>query len=91
MGWLVGLWSASRVGLVHGDGVLGVIGGYGVVGWSLVCIEGGFGPRCNRPMVAPSLIMSGYKRRQNLVFSHNKLLYLAILEHNKLETIIFYS
>ena len=27
------------------DGVLGVIGGYGVVGWSLVCIEGGFGPR----------------------------------------------
>ena len=45
MGWLVGLWSASRAGLVHGDGVLGVIGGYGVVGWSLVCIEGGFGPR----------------------------------------------
>ena len=24
---------------------VGVIGGYGVVGWSLVCIEGGFGPR----------------------------------------------
>ena len=45
MGWLVGLWSASRVDLVHGYGVLGVIGGYGVVGWSLVCIEGGFGPR----------------------------------------------
>ena len=45
MGWLVGLWSASRVGLVHGDGVLGVIGGYGGVGWALVCNKGGFGPR----------------------------------------------
>ena len=37
MGWLVGLWSALSVGLVYGDDVLGVIGGYGLVGWSLVC------------------------------------------------------
>ena len=42
---LVGLWSAMGVYLVHGDGVLGVIGGWWVFGSSLVCIGGVFGPR----------------------------------------------
>ena len=44
-GCLVGLCSASGVYLVHSDGVLGVIGGWWVLGWSLVCIGDVFGPR----------------------------------------------
>ena len=39
------LLSALGVYLVHDDGVLGVIGGWWVFGWSLVCIGGVFGPR----------------------------------------------
>ena len=44
-GCLVGLWSALGVYLVHGDGVLGDIGGWWVFGWSLFCIGGVFGPQ----------------------------------------------
>ena len=52
--------------------VLGAIGGYGVVGWSLVCIEGGFGHEINVSFSKALIFFHVYIRIQGCATSKPK-------------------